>query len=394
MVTFTHDKERGQTLVLVTLMILVFIGILALVLDGGAAYASRRKAQNAADAGAMAGASYLCPRSDTITSRAEAGAEARNYAVNLNGASDAEVIVGETKTVTVTASVNYPTPFATFWGSANSTASARAVAGCFPVCSAKNIVPVAWSCDALTHGEECQVNSVEYGNEFNPPLYLVMDTSSLSVDLNCKYPPNSSNPGIDCDLNDDGADDVIRATSDRSFLNMDGGASASAAEMKDWIENGFPDRVYTHRWYPTGAAVDASVFMAAETFLEGELVMLPVYDRMPCEIGNGGSIASTCPTLWDTGDTQPWNETNWYVHISQFAPFRVTCVQTGPGDNPKCKAYQDFIDQNSAIMSPGDRNKLRTIEGYFVRGHIPEMDKCPAGTGSGDFGAWTVSLIN
>ena len=55
-----HSSEKGQSLVMVALLFMAFAAILALVLDGGNAYAARRQAQNAADAGALAGATYMC----------------------------------------------------------------------------------------------------------------------------------------------------------------------------------------------------------------------------------------------------------------------------------------------------------------------------------------------
>ena len=49
----------GQTLVLVALMLTALIGLAALAIDGNHAYAERRRAQNAADAGALAGTRAL-----------------------------------------------------------------------------------------------------------------------------------------------------------------------------------------------------------------------------------------------------------------------------------------------------------------------------------------------
>jgi len=43
--------ERGQTLVVVAVMIVVLIAFLGLVIDGGKVYAQRRQLQNATDAG-------------------------------------------------------------------------------------------------------------------------------------------------------------------------------------------------------------------------------------------------------------------------------------------------------------------------------------------------------
>lgn len=59
-----HDSQRqgGQSLVFVALAIVALVAMAGLIIDGGYAYAMRRQAQNAADAGALAGARALAER--------------------------------------------------------------------------------------------------------------------------------------------------------------------------------------------------------------------------------------------------------------------------------------------------------------------------------------------
>lgn len=54
-----QSYERGQSIVLIALMLIGLVAIAGLVFDGGTAYAQRRRMQNAADAAAMAGAHQL-----------------------------------------------------------------------------------------------------------------------------------------------------------------------------------------------------------------------------------------------------------------------------------------------------------------------------------------------
>lgn len=54
-----REAERGQVIVLFALSLVVLVGMLALILDGGRVYTERRMAQNAADAAATAGAASL-----------------------------------------------------------------------------------------------------------------------------------------------------------------------------------------------------------------------------------------------------------------------------------------------------------------------------------------------
>jgi uncharacterized membrane protein len=55
-VKIRQNSESGQFLVMLAVMLLALLAMLALVLDGGTLYLRRREAQNAADAGALAGA--------------------------------------------------------------------------------------------------------------------------------------------------------------------------------------------------------------------------------------------------------------------------------------------------------------------------------------------------
>ena len=61
-----RGQERGSVLPLVTIMMLMLFGFAAIGVDASAAYAEKRQAQSAADAGAIAGALlYLDPSSAT-----------------------------------------------------------------------------------------------------------------------------------------------------------------------------------------------------------------------------------------------------------------------------------------------------------------------------------------
>ena len=92
-----HDParrgERGQILILFVLAIFVIVGVVGLVLDGGAAYAQRRAEQAVADLASVAGATaHLNTSGDTATKNAAAEAAARSiatrngYTHGVNGA--------------------------------------------------------------------------------------------------------------------------------------------------------------------------------------------------------------------------------------------------------------------------------------------------------------------
>lgn len=58
------QRQSGQSIIIFTLLIVAMLAFAGLVIDGGNAYAMRRHAQNAADAGALAGARELAIRYD------------------------------------------------------------------------------------------------------------------------------------------------------------------------------------------------------------------------------------------------------------------------------------------------------------------------------------------
>jgi Flp pilus assembly protein TadG len=65
MITRVFKDERGQSAVIMVAIVLVVLMLFALVIDIGNAYAERRRAQNAADAAALAGAQVLALGSGT-----------------------------------------------------------------------------------------------------------------------------------------------------------------------------------------------------------------------------------------------------------------------------------------------------------------------------------------
>jgi uncharacterized membrane protein len=54
-----HENERGQAIVILALAMAALLLFASLAIDGGNAYVERRRAQNAADAAALAGARQL-----------------------------------------------------------------------------------------------------------------------------------------------------------------------------------------------------------------------------------------------------------------------------------------------------------------------------------------------
>ncbi len=107
-----HRGERGQILIMFTLAIVVIVGMMGLVLDGGAAYAQRRAEQGVADLASMAGATaYLNTQGDTATKSAAADSAARlvatanGYTQGLDDATVEILVSGHSAGATVRANV-------------------------------------------------------------------------------------------------------------------------------------------------------------------------------------------------------------------------------------------------------------------------------------------------
>jgi hypothetical protein len=78
-----NPRESGQAIIVIALLMVVLMAFLALAIDGGAAYSHRRTAQNASDAGALAGAVVVASGSEQAT-EADVLNQIR-YAVASNG---------------------------------------------------------------------------------------------------------------------------------------------------------------------------------------------------------------------------------------------------------------------------------------------------------------------
>jgi Flp pilus assembly protein TadG len=379
------NKEKGQSLIIITLLLLVFLGMMAFVIDGGMSYANRRSAQNAADAGALAGANELCKGNGAVA----ATNRAIDYAVNKNKATSAIAIPDLANLrINVTTKVGYNTFFANILGRPVMTVTAESSAGCYSPCSANKILPVSWACEPPVTGSpglnSCSVISVPEGTT-DPPLYIVMDTRKTSDTKSgefCRLPASvcavdPTNPecdpsfGVNCDTDGDGYNDNI-SPGDRGWLSLDG----SSGNPKGWMSppdfyDGAP--VYPHTWDPVMSGAMDAAFSTAADYLVGEVVLIPVVDRV-CD---KGIPEINCPGEYDSGDTTNPGSGNTYWRIIKFSAFKITCVNMGSKDyaippETKCTAADLFRELN-----PQFKNQYKSIEGYFVKDYNPNLQgKC------------------
>ena len=142
-----RNRESGQTLVLMALSLVAILGIVALSIDGGMAYAQRRHMQTAADAAAIAGAESLL-----ISGENAARKRAVEFA-NANGANitvdDVIIDYGDTKslsadtTLTVNTFKDAPTSLASVLGITSIGVAATATAAFTPLGGVGDLLPFA-----------------------------------------------------------------------------------------------------------------------------------------------------------------------------------------------------------------------------------------------------------
>lgn len=391
--------EKGQVIPLVIVMFFVIIGMVALIIDGGAIMFNRRTAQAAADAGALAGAQRACLGKNDAKSVAE------NYAIAKNGATTAlATVVG--MQVTVNATVEYPSFFAGIFGEPTLKASAEATAGCFGV-KGKAVLPIAWHCEPNDGGPfndeyGCKMQTLSWqlirplvdptwnpqattisipdydGNLVTyhksgtsivdavgvPPeqIYIVLDSEKLCI--------KDGIGDIQCDLDGDGKNDIL-AKGDRGYLYL----TADTSSISKWITDSPDFIVKSHVWLSgkSGGQVDVEIKMV-DTGFPGRVALVPVYNYL---CNNNPQTDSTCvdgahasppwPAFDGMDDFSEISNQSPYFHIVAFAPFYISCVSKS-GDCPGY-LYARTINSTLAANEP-------IIEGYF----LSDVDVSPDST--------------
>jgi Flp pilus assembly protein TadG len=311
--------DSGQAIVLVVALLAVLIGIAALVIDGGSWLRAQRHLQTAADAAALAGVQNL----PADTSGAQSIAV--NYAQTNYGGIPAPAVTfpsspspcGVNSCVDVVAQTTAPGFLAKIYGSVfnNVTVQAHARAAVTVPGLMKNVAPVAVKTTAAC----AATNPGCYGQT----VRLTFDESNVS----------SSNIGL------------INLTCHSSVSNACGSsAGIGGSQLKDWIENGYPDALPSNQWYGVKTGETVGPIKQGFTDRLGVPLFFPVFD----------TVANDGP--------------NYFFHIVGWASFVITrVIDWGP--------------------------QGRTLEGHFVTYTTSDL---PAGlpiTPGDDFGVHVISLV-
>ena len=239
-----RGSHKGQAVVMVALALVVLMGSLGLAIEGGRAYAERRAMQNAADAGALAGARALAQGQGPSTATSTATQYARR-----NGADrDVDVTV-QGNTVTVVAHKSFSTVFAGFVGWPVLSVSARAEAGYSPVGGKEDLFPTVIKEFDFVYGD----------------VYTIWDD--------------------DKEVQDPGATHVI-VGGNRGWANFNGG-SVGDSELKLWVREGYPGRIDVGDWVNGEPGTSSAAVNESHCRL-GQTIFVAMYDTMRAgQMGSG-----------------------------------------------------------------------------------------------------------
>ncbi len=290
-----RNNEKGSILVYFALFLVVLIGFAAIALDGSNAYVQQRRAQDAADAAALAGARTLAlgGSSSAIDS------SVKQLAIS-NGAQNVtwQFIEGG-KGVGVTTEISFETAFARVFGIETMTAKAYAEASFGAAQTAGNLLPMIAPCAEYAYGDKVRLwdkDSHSDNDGSGDDKHHGNDDGSGDD----KHHGNDDGSGDDKhDGDDDGSGDDDKhhgdddddhddeAPGNFGWLDWDGG-SPSTPELAENIRH--PEHSGSWSigdWIPGGPGVKNSsqVIAALNTWI-GKHVTIPLYDDVT---GNGNN---------------------------------------------------------------------------------------------------------
>jgi hypothetical protein len=231
-------SESGQVFVFVAVIMVALVGMAALVIDVGSWFHAQRKLQTAADAAALAGAQHL--PTDLSQARDVALAYAQH---NDAGIPAPTVTFPDPATIQVAARADTPGIFAPVLNSAFGivTVHAQAQARVFAPEKLKNVAPIG----------------------------LSKDKACIVLDPSCFGKP------VDMTFSEE--DDPTK--SKFGLLDLDRSGSAGAGDMKDWLENGYPDYLPINTYYPPANGEKNGIKKELEDAADEQRTLLfPVFD--------------------------------------------------------------------------------------------------------------------
>jgi hypothetical protein len=379
--------ERGQSLVLITLVIFALVALLALVLDGGMAYSQRRAAQNAADAGALAGANIYCSTGNVN--------QALDKAYDYADFNNAPVAHGTSATfsngaIRVDAQIEYDSFFAGILGYDIMNVGATASAGCFLPCYG-NVIPVVLACKPP---EEDGSGNWQEGPEDDCFVYEHQDADVRYVIADSNF--------IECDYGDDVCEQFSQTFSPGLFAWLDLEEGGSGTGKIRAIINGDTDlTIYLPTWYRETTGNRNPIYMDLQDYID-EIFTVPIFNKRCREGDPRVKCIDKCNN--DNCEDESVVPSDFYngsgieyFNIHRLAQFKIKCVCTG---NNNCEHNGNGCSGREALAQKmrdlgannGQINSMNTVEGVFVQGTSDDVSgRCGDGTGAG---LYTIYLDN
>ncbi len=365
-------RERGVTLVMMSLMLFLALGMSALAVDFGMIKASKAEAQRAVDAAALAGASAFLIPDPLVNKQIEAEARAREYAgkhtVHNIPITNPQIAVDLSRPDTIT--VTYSGPQMDLWfahaiGIPTMAVNAAATARAYETSIASCVMPVALP-------DLWQNNDIA-GSGNNPPeergtpdgLWSYLDGQ---VALNGWLDGGTGNsverelwefdPGVDVyDADNDGQGDYGYGTAARNSL---GGSDPFLHKTNDYgrqmvlmnisPKDGTVSSNYYAWGYTTNDANSAQIVHDKIANVSCELAT--VGTEYPAAAGNGAQVGQISPA-WDTrigyDPDAWWDDTDNRVRDSDF-PDR---DHDGLPDSPRVVIVA-LYDPENEMTGPSD----------------------------------------
>jgi hypothetical protein len=253
------NNERGQSMVLTVVFMVVLLGFAAMVIDVGSWYRAHRSVQATADASALAGAAVLPDTGSATTLANQYAAKNGGSGSGLGSGPQITFTQSDYEMDTITVKVTRPSPgfFAKIFGSAFGTVnvSGKATARAYNVQGIQNgIAPITVNYKHpllnCTRGQNPTCNPT-----FGTPTQLQLE-----------------------DIHTSGGKDAAGAF---GLINLNGvqGGNVGAGDLADWLNNGYHDHDLTVGHYDSvpGATFNNSTFTAALDAHIGDELLFPVY---------------------------------------------------------------------------------------------------------------------
>jgi len=254
-----NNNERGQSMVLTVVFMVVLLGFAALVIDVGSWYRAHRAAQSTADASALAGAAVLPDTAAATTLAKQYATKNGGSGSGIGGSPQITFTQSGYEMDTITVKVTRPSPgfFAKVFGSAfgSVSVSGRATARAYNVQGIQNgIAPIT------VNYKHPLLNCTRGNNPTCSPTFGTPTQLTLE------------------DIHTSGGKD---AAGSFGLINLNGvqGGNVGAGTLADWLLHGYHDHDLLVGKYDAapGANFNNSQFTGALDQKLGQELLFPVY---------------------------------------------------------------------------------------------------------------------